>query len=87
VYGIVADILTWYLSRWGGNSVTMDGRTLAIWPHELHKGSLRDVCEMIYGAFAYHDEEDKRMSNWRCGRQLCIEVPHYQLKLVCTPAW
>ncbi|KAL7688830.1 hypothetical protein Plhal304r1_c018g0065571 [Plasmopara halstedii] len=66
VYGIVTDFIKWFIYRCGENSILMDSSTLSVKSEELDTGSMRDVCEMIYGALSDHEEECKK-------EQLCIE--------------
>ncbi|KAF1786149.1 hypothetical protein GQ600_20930 [Phytophthora cactorum] len=66
VYGIVTDFMKWQLYRCGENSILLDSSTLSAKSEELDTGSMRDVCEMIYGALSDHEEECKK-------EQLCIE--------------
>jgi hypothetical protein len=58
VYGLVTDFLSWHLFRSGEDSIGIDGRMMSILSGELGKASLRDVCEMIFGALVSHDEEE-----------------------------
>ncbi|GLD92978.1 hypothetical protein PINS_up001570 [Pythium insidiosum] len=60
VYGIVTDFMKWHLYRSGENSILMDSSTLGAKSDELEVDSLRDVCEMIYGALLDHEEECKK---------------------------
>jgi hypothetical protein len=60
VYGVVTDFVTWLVFRCGEKSIMSDGRTLGMSSHELEMVSLRDVCEMIYGAMVNHDKEDMK---------------------------
>ncbi|KAL4147475.1 hypothetical protein PRNP1_011231 [Phytophthora ramorum] len=60
VYGIVTDFMEWYLYRCGENSVLLDSSTLRAKSEQLDIGSMRDVCEMIYGALSDHEEECKK---------------------------
>ncbi|DBA01751.1 TPA: hypothetical protein N0F65_010161 [Lagenidium giganteum] len=55
VYGIVTDFMKWYFYRSGENSILMDSSTLSAKSDELEVDSLRDVCEMIYGALLDHE--------------------------------
>jgi len=66
VYGIVTDFMKWQLYRCGENSILLDSSTLSAKSEELDNGSMRDVCEMIYGALLDHEEECKK-------EQRCIE--------------
>ncbi|KAG7378444.1 hypothetical protein PHYPSEUDO_010087 [Phytophthora pseudosyringae] len=66
VYGIVTDFMKWHLYRCGENSILLDSSTLSAKSEELDIGSMRDVCEMIYGALSDHEEECKK-------EKLCIE--------------
>ncbi|TMW68280.1 hypothetical protein Poli38472_005748 [Pythium oligandrum] len=60
VYGIVTDFMKWHLYRSGENSILMDSSTLSAKSDELDPDSMRDVCEMIYGALLDDDEECKK---------------------------
>ncbi|KAG7377274.1 hypothetical protein PHYPSEUDO_011935 [Phytophthora pseudosyringae] len=66
VYGIVTDFMKWHLYRCGENSILLDSSTLSAKSEELDIGSMRDVCEMVYGALSDHEEECKK-------EKLCIE--------------
>ncbi|KAH7467220.1 Crinkler effector protein 5 [Phytophthora ramorum] len=66
VYGIVTDFMEWYLYRCGENSILLDSSTLSAKSEQLDIGSMRDVCEMIYGALSDHEEECKK-------EKLCVE--------------
>ncbi|KAG7386714.1 hypothetical protein PHYPSEUDO_015309 [Phytophthora pseudosyringae] len=66
VYGIMTDFMKWHLYRCGENSILLDLSTLSAKSEELDIGSMRDVCEMIYGALSDHEEECKK-------EKLCIE--------------
>ncbi|KAG2781318.1 hypothetical protein PC129_g20162 [Phytophthora cactorum] len=59
VYGIVTDFMKWHLYRCGENSILLDSSTLSAKSDELDIGSMRDVCEMIYGALSDHEMECK----------------------------
>ncbi|KAF4038814.1 hypothetical protein GN244_ATG09032 [Phytophthora infestans] len=59
VYGIVTDFMTWFLYRCSENSILQDSRALGSKSEELDTGSMRDVCEMIYGALSDHKVECK----------------------------
>ncbi|KAF1774663.1 hypothetical protein GQ600_8396 [Phytophthora cactorum] len=60
VYGIVTDFMKWHLYRCGENSILLDSSTLSAKSDELDIGSMRDVCEMIYGALSDHEMECKK---------------------------
>ncbi|KAE9006010.1 hypothetical protein PR002_g16602 [Phytophthora rubi] len=59
VYSIVTDFIEWHLYRSGENSILRDSCTLAVSSNTLDIKSLRDMCEMIYGALSNHEEESK----------------------------
>ncbi|KAG3123430.1 hypothetical protein PI124_g23716 [Phytophthora idaei] len=67
VYGIVTDFIKWYLYRSGENSILMDSSTLSAKSEVLDIGSMRDVCEMIYGALLNHEDECKNE------KPICVE--------------
>ncbi|KAE9236636.1 hypothetical protein PF004_g8796 [Phytophthora fragariae] len=60
VYSIVTDFIEWHLYRSGENSILRDSCTLAVSSNTLDIKSLRDMCEMIYGALSGHEEESKK---------------------------
>ncbi|KAL7682017.1 hypothetical protein Plhal304r1_c052g0136311 [Plasmopara halstedii] len=60
VYDIVTGFMKWQIYRCGENSILLESSTLGAKSEELDTGSMRDVCEMIYGALSDHEEECKK---------------------------
>ncbi|KAF1785800.1 hypothetical protein GQ600_17819 [Phytophthora cactorum] len=60
VYGIVTDFIKWQLYRSGENSIVVDSCTIGGSAETIDIKTLRDMCEMIYGALSDHEQECKQ---------------------------
>ncbi|GMF66211.1 unnamed protein product [Phytophthora lilii] len=60
VYGIVTDFIKWQLYRSGENTIVMDSCTIGGSAETIDTKTLRDTCEMIYGALSDHEQECKQ---------------------------
>ncbi|KAE8903112.1 hypothetical protein PF005_g11353 [Phytophthora fragariae] len=60
VYGIVTDFIKWQLYRSGENTIVMDSCTIGGSAETIDIKTLRDTCEMIYGALSGHEQECKQ---------------------------
>ncbi|KAG7383373.1 hypothetical protein PHYBOEH_009948 [Phytophthora boehmeriae] len=74
VYGIVTDFIKWQLYRSGENTIVMDSCTIGGSAETIDIKTLRDMCEMIYGALSDHEQECKQEKS---KRERCLQLKGY----------